>query len=184
MEANAKKPKAKARPNGFKAAYKSFQIAEKGTLPSLSTPLFLQFLFDPGSFADSVTEIVELRSSDMTMTENFNAHHVGRMDGEYPLHAAAVGNTAHGEGFGDPAVLHSNDGAFKHLVSFFVAFTDFNRNANVVADLDSRLFGFHAGLADDLQCVHNDPPKFSDIRTTGSIPVQRTARFNVAQMRR
>ena len=140
-------------------------IAEKGTVPvPFHAALIKVSLFDPGCFADSVAEVVELRSSDMAVTENFHADYVGGVDGEYPLHAAAVGNAADGEGLGDAAMLHGNDGALKHLVSFLVALADANRDADVVADLNGRLFRLQAGLADDLQCVHSmDPPKFSDI---------------------
>ncbi len=51
-------------------------------------------------------------------------------------------------------MLDCNNGAFEHLVSDFVAFTDSNRNANVVTDFNGGFFSLQAGLANNLQCVH------------------------------
>ena len=90
---------------------------------------------------DSVTKIIELASADFTVSDSLNLSNVGRMNGENPLYAYAVGNASYGESLADSAALDSDNRAFKDLNSFSFAFTDLDMNLNGFTDLDIGYLG-------------------------------------------
>ena len=69
------------------------------------TPNGVSFLFalnlflDLGSLAETVTQVVELRSADFAVTNGLHVDHVGRVNRENLLAADTVGDTANGDGF-------------------------------------------------------------------------------------
>ena len=62
-------------------------------------------LFDFGALADSVTQIVKLRTSYLTVTDYFNTVHAGRVYRESHFNSAAVSYMTNGKGFRDPAAV-------------------------------------------------------------------------------
>jgi hypothetical protein len=69
---------------------------------------------------------------------------------EDSLYAAAVGNTANGEGRVDAAFFDADNGTFKSLQSFLVALFDFNLYANGVTYFERWQLVLHAGLGNFL----------------------------------
>ena len=72
------------------------------------------------------------------------------MHRENPLYAAAVRDTANGEGGIDAAFFDADNGALKSLQSFLVALFDLYLYANGIADLEGWQLVLHAGLSDFL----------------------------------
>lgn len=69
------------------------------------------------SLTDSVSQVVQLSSSNLSKSYYLNLLNNGRMERENSFNSAAVSNSAHGEGLAYTAVLLSNYGAFKDLDS-------------------------------------------------------------------
>ena len=94
-------------------------IKEKG---SISTSLILlgfdsdKFL-NLGALTNSITEIEELGTSNLTASDNLYLLNSGRVDGEGLLNAATVSNVANGEGLGDAATVLADNGTLKNLNS-------------------------------------------------------------------
>ena len=70
----------------------------------------LDLLLNLSRLADSTSEIVELRTTNLTLAEYFNLLNVGRMDGEGLLNTYAVRNTSYSKGLGDSAAVLSDNG--------------------------------------------------------------------------
>lgn len=103
----------------------------------MSAPVFfLQSFLDLRRFADSAAEVIELRSSDFTFTNNFDFCHTRAVHREHSFHTDTVGKTTHREGFVDAAVFLRDDRAFKDLDTFSRTFFDFDVNLNGVTDVE------------------------------------------------
>ena len=108
----------------------------------------LNFFLNFCSFTGTSAQVVQLRSSYLTTTNNRYARNFGRVDGIRLFYAYAVGNVAYGESFGNAAVLLCDYDAFEVLDSFLTAFDDFIADLNRVAYFECRNFGFHAFSVD------------------------------------
>ena len=82
----------------------------------------LQALLDLCLLADAVTQIVELRTANLTLTDGGHRDDGGRVHGKDLLAADAVRDAADSDGLVDAAMLLGNDGAFESLVALAVAF--------------------------------------------------------------
>ena len=76
--------------------------------------LFLNFC----TLTDSVSEIVELSTSDLTASYNVDFCNVGRVEREGLFYAAAVCNSAYRKGLRDTAAVLADNRALKKLDSF------------------------------------------------------------------
>lgn len=101
------------------------QIKEKGNLSKfpltiireLLTNLFLNLC----GLTYSVTEIIELASANLTVTDNLDVLYVRGMEREYSLNANAVSYASDGKCLGYAAASLGNDSALEHLDSLSVA---------------------------------------------------------------
>ena len=97
---------------------------------------FLQLFLDLGALADSVAQIVELCTANLTAADDFNLFNVRGMYREGLLHAYTVGYASYGKGLGDSAAVLGNDGAFEKLNSLSVALFDSVVNLDGVTDVE------------------------------------------------
>ena len=121
-----------------------------------------------GCLTNSVTEVVQLSTANLTQTDNVYLSYVRRVEGEGLFNAAAVCNTANGEGFGDTAAMLSDYGAFEKLDSFTVTFFDKVVNADGVTHVEGRNGFLQLLRCKSLEFGHFNRlhfKYFSDIRT-------------------
>ena len=120
---------------------------------------FIELLFDEflnlGALTNSVAEVVQLRTANLTVTDNFNLSYVGRVEREGLFYAYAVCYAANGEGGTNAAVVSCDYGAFKKLNSFASAFLDLVVNADGVTYVE--LMGAFAELliCKNFELVHD-----------------------------
>ncbi len=98
----------------------------------------LELFLNLGALAHTVTEIVKLRTANLTASDDLNLFNVGRMYREGLLNAAAVRNTSYSEGLGDTAAILSDDGTLEHLNSLSVALFDLVVDLNGVTNVKYR----------------------------------------------
>src|SRR5260370_31892034 len=67
--------------------------------------------------------------------------HHGRMNRKDALYSLAKTDLAHRHGLAQPGILPGNDGSFKSLQAFVVAFLDLDVDANRIAGTKLRQFG-------------------------------------------
>ena len=91
--------------------------------------LFDEFL-NLGALTNSVAEVVQLRTANLTVTDNFNLSYVGRVKREGLFYAYTICYAANGKGCANAAVVLCDYGAFKKLDSFASAFLDLVVNAD------------------------------------------------------
>ena len=98
----------------------------------LSCEIFLNL----GSLADSTAEVVQLRTTNLTLTDYVYRNNVGRMKGERLFNATAVSDTSDGEGRGNAALVLCDNGALVHLNSFSCTLNDLVVNANGITNVE------------------------------------------------
>ena len=91
--------------------------------------LFDEFL-NLGALTNSVAEVVQLRTANLTVTDNFNLSYVGRIKREGLFYAYAICYAANRKGGTNTSVVSCDYGAFKKLDSFASAFLDLVVNAD------------------------------------------------------
>ena len=118
-------------------------------------PAFL----DAGFLAGQIAQIVELGAANLAVALDFDLVDVRAVEREDTLDAFAIGDAAHGDGFGVAGSLAGNHGSGEYLDAFFPAFFDFVVDANGVADhkvrmlillglfLSDFLYGIHKSLS-------------------------------------
>ena len=109
-----------------------------------SVPYFrfwLDLFLNLGCLTNSVTQIVELSTSYLTLTDNVYLFYVGRVNREGLLYATAVRNTSYRERLGDSAAMLSNDSSFEHLDSLASTLLDLVVNTDRVTNVDNRNLG-------------------------------------------
>src|SRR5699024_6454687 len=109
---------------------------------------------DLGRLAGALTQVEELRTTDLAAADNFNLLNERAVDGEHTLHTNTIRGAANGESLGNAAMLLGDDGALKSLDTFLVAFLDADGNANGIADFKLGLVLFDHTLGKMLHCVH------------------------------
>ena len=98
----------------------------------------LYTLLNLRALADSVAQIVELRTANLTASDDFDLLHVGRMERERLLNAAAVSNAANLESLGDTAAVATDHRALKDLSTDSLPLFDPVVNTYGVTDLKLR----------------------------------------------
>ena len=116
--------------------------------------LFDEFL-NLGALTNSVAEVVQLRTANLTVTEDFNLCYVGRVEREGLFYAYTVCYAANSKGRANAAVVSCDYSAFKKLDSFTGAFLDLVVNADGVTDV--KLMGAFAELliCKNFELVHD-----------------------------
>ena len=117
---------------------------------SLGNDVFLNL----GSLTNSASEVVELSTSNLTLTDNVNSHNVGRMNGESLFNAATVSNSSYGEGSGNAALVLSDNGALVHLNSFSCTLYDLVVNANGVTNVELGYLFLELLICKSLNKIH------------------------------
>ena len=114
--------------------------------PCLSSSLrFSADLFlDLGSLTNSVSEVVELSSADLTVSYDLYLVNDRRVERENSLDTAAVSNTSYGESLADTAVLLGDNCSLEDLDTALVAFLDLNVNLNGITYVELRNIFLHA----------------------------------------
>ena len=120
----------------------------KCSLPSL------QALLDLCLLTHAITQIVQLCSANLALTDGGNRDDGGGMYGEDLLAAYAVGNAADGDGLVDAAVLLGNDSAFESLLTLTVAFLDANHDTHGITDVHFGKLFLHVLLAENFNQIH------------------------------
>jgi hypothetical protein len=118
-------------------------------------------LGESSGFADAITQVVELRTSHNTMSNNIELGDLGRVQREDTLHSFSGDNFTHGECRVDPIASSMSDhNADKLLNSFFIAFLDSAMNTHGVADLERERFFSKTSLFDNVKCFvsHDSNP--------------------------
>jgi hypothetical protein len=123
-------------------------------------------LFDPGCFTHPITEIIKLRTSHFTATQNRNTLNARGMKQEDSLNSNTLENPTDGDGLADAAIALSNDSPFVGLNPFLVAFLNEDTDFNGVAHVDFGQFFLlilRFNRADNLLGVHRFPLKPQDL---------------------
>ena len=93
-------------------------------------------LLNLGCLTDSVAQVVELRTADLTAADDLNLLYMRRVDREGLFYAYTVGDTADGERLADAASATRNNGSLKNLNSFAGALLDKVMNLDGITDVD------------------------------------------------
>ena len=112
--------------------------------------LLLESFLDLSSLTNSVTQIVELSTANLTVSNYLYLLDNGRVQGEYSFDTAAVSYTSYGKGLADTAVLLSDNGALEYLYSALLAFLDQNVYLDGITDTELRNVLLHAVLCNKL----------------------------------
>ena len=114
----------------------------------------LDLLFNLGSLAHSVTQIVELCTSDHTGTNDVDLNNVGRMDGEGLLNTNRVRNASYSEGLGDSAAVLCDDNAFEKLNSLTCSLFNAVVDTNGITDINYGKFRLKMLLGNSCNEIH------------------------------
>ena len=122
---------------------------------------------------NSVAQIVKLSPANLAHSHNFYLLYGRSVERENSFNAAAVRNSAYGEGFGDTAVLLGDNGAFVSLNTSFVSFGDSYMYPYGVANLKLGCVLLDTVLCNKLKCVPLLFLRFSDDHTLKVSPEDR-----------
>lgn len=95
----------------------------------------LNALLDLGLLADSVAEIIELRSAYLSSANRFNGNDCRGMYGKNLFAADIIRNASNRDRFADAAVLSGDNRAVKGLRSLAVSFLDANDDTYGITDV-------------------------------------------------
>ena len=101
-----------------------------------------------GCLAAELTQIVELRATDLTTADNGDAVDAGAVQRERALDANAIGRAANGERFANGTVAAGDDHAFEGLQTLAGALNNLHLNADGVADCELGDVGLELGALD------------------------------------
>lgn len=124
--------------------------------------LFDEFL-NLGALTNSVAEVVQLRTANLTVTDNFNLSYVRGVEREGLFYAYTISYATNGESGTNAAVVSCDYGAFKKLDSFAGTFLDLVVNADGVTYVE--LMGAFAELliCKNFELVHDVVSPISQI---------------------
>src|SRR5450432_2547172 len=135
--ATARKPRAR-NSRSMVASHRNWPPATSGRMDSEFTKQDREreprsdALFEPGGLALQGAQVVELGAADLAGAHHINmVDHLG-IDREDALHALTETDLSHGDAFAHPSAIAGDDGAFKCLQPFLVAFLDFDVDLNGV----------------------------------------------------
>ncbi len=126
--------------------------------------LFDEFL-NLGALTNSVAEVVQLRTANLTVTDHFNLSYVRRVERESLFYAYTICYAANSKGFANAAAMSCDNSAFKKLDSFASAFLDLVVNSYGVTNIE--LVGAFADLliSKNFEFVHFSFLQFLYFRT-------------------
>ena len=101
------------------------------------------------SLTNSVAEVVQLSSANLTVSNELYLLNCRRMQREYSLNTAAVSYTSNGESLVDSAVLLSDNSTLEHVDTVLLAVLDLYVKLYEVADLDRGSLSLHAALLNE-----------------------------------
>src|SRR5713101_3283454 len=107
-----------------------------------------------GGFADPVTQVVELRPSDVAAGDTLDLGENRGVDGEGPLDPNAEAHFAHGEGLATSAALAPYDNPLEQLHALAVALHDAHVNFERVAGGEIGDVAAELGAVDEIGGVH------------------------------
>ena len=93
---------------------------------------------DLGCLALTITQIVQLGTANLTVTDHFNVINTGGIDRERAFDADPVGHPANRKGLADATVTLGDNSTFESLQPFAVAFYNLHPDADRVADVEGR----------------------------------------------
>lgn len=108
------------------------------------------------SLTNTVTKIIEFRSTYSTGTDNFDVLDVRAVNRENSLYAYAISNTANGESLGNSRASLGNYSTLEGLSSLSVALFDSYVNTYGITDVEFREVFLLLAFSDDLKCVHGN----------------------------
>ena len=94
--------------------------------------------FESGALTGSLTEIVELMSSDLGMLQNFDGSDDRGVDEEVSFNTDTGRFLSDDEGSAGTSAADGNDNAFEGLLSFLVVFTDDDHDSDSIAGSEIR----------------------------------------------
>ena len=107
-------------------------------------------LFEAGGFALQLAQVVKLGAAHFAGADHIDVVDDRSVDGEDALDAGAEADLADGDGFAHADILARDDGAFKRLQAFLVAFFDADVDANGIAGAELGVSHLAGVLADEL----------------------------------
>ena len=122
---------------------------------------------DLGRFALTITQIVELRAANLTVTDQIHMIDTGGIDRESTFNTDTVGHPANRKGFADAAVALGNDSAFESLQTFAVTFNNLYPHTYGITDVESGEITANLLRFDGTNnFIHpRMPPSLLDVRT-------------------
>ena len=153
----------------FPCFYHIIVLQKKKQTAAFATVCFWKksdLLLNLGSLTDSVTQIVELRTSYLTDADDVYLLNVGRVEREGLLNAYAVRNSSDREGLGDSAAVLCNNGSLEHLDSFSRTLLDLVVNTDGVTDADYGYFLLQLLVCKSLDQIHFGPPKIPGVHAS------------------
>ena len=109
-----------------------------------NTVIFIRQESDALDFLDlcrlalTSAQVIKLRAANLTATDQLNVIYAGRMDRESTLHSNAVRYATNSKCLPNAAVALGNDGSFKSLETFAVAFHDLYPDTHGITDIEVR----------------------------------------------
>ena len=89
-----------------------------------------------GCLALTIAQIVQLGAANLTVTDQLNMVHTGRIDRESTFNTNAIGHTANRKCFTDAAIALGDNSAFESLQTFTVAFNNLHPYTYGITDVD------------------------------------------------
>ena len=117
---------------------------------SLGNDVFLNL----GSLTNSAAEVVELSTTNLTLTDNVNSYYVGRVKGERLFNAASVSKSSYGEGRRNATLVLCDNSTLVHLNSFSCTLYDLVVNTNGVTDVELGYLCLELLICKSLNKIH------------------------------
>ena len=120
----------------------------------------LNLFLNLGSLTNSAAQVVQLCTSNLTVTYSLNLNYVGRVDGESLFNAAAVRNSSYSESSGDACTVLSDNSTLEKLDSLSGTLFDLVVNTYGVTNVDRRNFCLQLLVCKSLDQIHFDGPPY------------------------
>ena len=112
-----------------------------GSGPGRAAVSAIEALLNPGGFAHPLAQIEKFGATHLAAALHLDGGHLGAVDHEHPLHADALEDAAHGDGFVHAAVALGDHHTLIGLNALFVALTDADAHLDGVAHINVRKIG-------------------------------------------
>ena len=121
---------------------------------SLRSDLFLNLR----SLTNSAAQVVQLCTSNLTVTDGLNVYYVGGVDGESLFNTAAVRNSSYSESSGNACTVLSDNSALEKLDSLSGTLFDLVVYTYSVTNVYGRKLLLQLLVSKSLDNVHDGPP--------------------------